>query len=107
MNTSKSDHNNGCPLPLPCGWCGGQLTKGYCVPCSIRLLYDLSQWLDRIEEERRKQLWLSKLRFALAGASWYLPGFDTAPIQQAIKEAHPLRAVKAYDIEEEAATETS
>jgi hypothetical protein len=59
------------------------------------LLYDLSLWLNRIEEEKRKQLWLSKLRFALAGASRYLPGFDTTAIEQAIKDARPVRAVQA------------
>ena len=95
MKRTKPNPRNGRPLPPPCGWCGGQLTKGYCVPCSVKLLYDLSLWLNRIEEEKRKQLWLSKLRFALAGASRYLPGFDTTAIEQAIKDARPVRAVQA------------
>jgi hypothetical protein len=59
------------------------------------VLYELSQWLTRTEEEKRKQFWLTRLRFALGGASRYLPEFDTTAIEQAIRDARPVRAVKA------------
>ncbi len=94
MKPSNSNPRNGRPSPTLCGVCGGQLTKDYCVPCHVKFLYDVSKWLDRIEEDKRKRFWLSRLGFALAGASRYLPGFDTNPIQQAIQDAHPGRAVQ-------------
>lgn len=87
MKPNKPTPRNGRPLPPPCGWCGSQLTKGYCVPCSVKGLYYVSQLLERNREQERKRLWLFKLRFALCGASRYLPGFDTTPIEQAIKLA--------------------
>lgn len=87
---------NSRPLPPTCRQCGKPLTKkGYCTDCSVRFLYDLSKWLDRIEEEKRKQFWLTRLGFALCGASRYLPGFDTTAIEQAIKDARPVRGVQA------------
>jgi hypothetical protein len=87
MKPTNSNPRNGRPLPMLCGGCGGQLTKDYCVPCSVKLLYDLSKMLERNEEETRKRLWLSRLGFALCRASRYLPGFDTTSINQAIKDA--------------------
>jgi hypothetical protein len=86
------------PLPQPCGWCGRQLTKGYCAPCSVKLLFELSLRLEHIEEENRKQLWLSKLRYALRGAGLYLPGFDMTAINQAIKDAGCPASLDANNI---------
>lgn len=87
MKSNRPNSRNVRPLPTPCERCGGQLTIDYCVPCYVKFLYDLSEMLERNEEETRKRLWLSRLGFALCGASRYLPRFDTTSINQAIKDA--------------------
>lgn len=89
---------NSRPLPPICRQCGKPLTKkGYCTDCSVRFLYDLSKWLERIEEEKQKLFSLSRLGFALRDARRFLPGFDMTPIEQAIEaaESRPVRAVQA------------
>jgi hypothetical protein len=51
------------------------------------LLYEISVKLQRDHDEKWKRIKLSRLRFALHGASRYLNGFDTTAIEQAIKDA--------------------
>ena len=87
MKPNNSNPRNGRPLPTLCGGCGGQLTKDYCVPCSVKFLYEISVKLQRDEDEKWKRIRLSRLRLALHGASRYLMGFDTTAIEQAIKAA--------------------
>ena len=107
MKPSKQSQFKRLSVSTTCSQCGRQFATDFCPACQANLMVALHLRLERAQEEKRKQLWLSKLRFALAGASRYLPGFDTTPIQQAINEAQLVRAVKADDKEKDNATETS
>lgn len=87
MKPDNSKPRDGCPLPPPCKWCGGQLTKGRCVPCAVEAIYYVNLLLEHYREEKQKHFSLTRLKFAVAGAKRFLPGFDVTPIEQAIEAA--------------------